>query len=201
MIDISATDTNTPIEATTSTEAETATGDSTESKTEKKPAAKKAPAKKAESADAPEAKTTEAKATEAPAKAETAPKAEAAAKPATPAAAAASAEKPAAPAAPAIPEFTVDELLNCTARFTHKAWYLFYNNQKDMTFIRQTPVRATLEARTTTGAEELHKTLAELGVQEISRQDKVISLTATFETIQKVIKHPQSYMLDAIRLD
>jgi hypothetical protein len=109
-------------------------------------------------------------------------------------------EKPAAPAKPAEPPFTVDELLNCTARFTNKAWYLFYNNQKDMEFIRETPVRATLDARTTAGAEELHKILTENGVSEISRRDKTLSFTATFEGIQKVIKHPQSYMLDVVRL-
>jgi hypothetical protein len=119
-----------------------------------------------------------------------------------PAAATATAEKPAEakPAAPAEPPFTVDELLNCTARFTHKAWYLFYNNRKDMTFIRETPVRATLEARTTSGAEELHKLLADAGVTAISRNDKVLSFTATFEAIQKVIKHPKSFMLDAVKL-
>lgn len=101
---------------------------------------------------------------------------------------------------PAEPEFNVDVLLNCTARYTHQAWYLFYNNQKDMTFIRQTPVRATLEARTAEGAEELHKILSEAGVQDVSRQNKVLSFTATFETIQLVIKHPQSYLLDAVRM-
>jgi hypothetical protein len=114
-----------------------------------------------------------------------------------PAAATATAEKPAAPAEP---PFTVDELLNCTARMTHKAWHLFYNNRKDMTFIRETPVRATLEARTTSGAEELHKLLADAGVTSISRNDKVLSFTTTFENIQKVIKHPQSYMLDAVKV-
>lgn len=117
-----------------------------------------------------------------------------------PAAATATAEKPAAPAAPAEPAFTVDELTSCTARFTHKAWYLFYNNRQDMDFIRKTPIRATLEARTTAGAEELHKLLSEAGVSEISRNDKVLSLTGTFEQIQTVIKHPQSYMLDAVKI-
>jgi hypothetical protein len=113
---------------------------------------------------------------------------------------AAIAEKPAAPAAPVEPPFTVDELINCTSRFTHKAWYLFLHNQKDMEFIRKTPVRATLEARTKAGAEEIQKLLVEAGVKEMSLNDKTLSFTATFETIQKVIKHPQSYMLDAIKL-
>lgn len=113
------------------------------------------------------------------------------------AAATATAEKPAPPPEP---PFTVDELLNCTARYTHKAWYLFYNNRKDMTFIRETPVRATLEARTTAGAEELHKLLSDAGVTSISRTDKVLSFTATFENIQKVIKNPQSFMLDAVKI-
>lgn len=112
-------------------------------------------------------------------------------------------DKPAAaakPAEPAEPVFNVDELISCTARFTHKAWHLFYTNRADMTFIRETPVRARLEARTAAGAEELHKLLTEAGVTEISRNDKVLSFTATFETIQKVIKLPQTYMLDAVRI-
>lgn len=118
-------------------------------------------------------------------------------------AATAVAEKPAAAEAPAEkpePPFTVDDLLSCTARFTHKAWHLFYSNQKDMEFIRNTPVRAMLEARTAAGAEELHKILSEAGVTEISRTDKTISMTATFEAIQKVIRLPQSYRLDVTRL-
>jgi hypothetical protein len=112
----------------------------------------------------------------------------------------ATAEKPAAPAAPAEPPFTVDELISCTSRFTNKAWYLFYNNQKDMEFIRKTPIRATLEARTKNGAEELQKLLTDAGVKEMSRNEKTLSFTATFETIQTVIKHPETYMLDAIKI-
>ncbi len=104
------------------------------------------------------------------------------------------------PTEPAEPPFTVDELINCTSRFTHKAWHLFYANRKDMAFIRETPVRATLDARTSAGAEELHKMLVEAGVQEISRQDKTLHFTATFETIQKVIKHKETYMLDAVKI-
>lgn len=104
------------------------------------------------------------------------------------------------PAPPAEPPFSVDELLNCTARMTHKAWYLFYNNRKNMDFIRQAPLRATLEARSTAGAEELHKRLMDAGVTSISRQAQLLSFTATFETIQTVIKHPESHMLDVIKL-
>ena len=112
-------------------------------------------------------------------------------------AATATAEKPAAPVeAP----FTVDELLNCTARMTHKAWHLFYKNRKDMEFIRKTLIRASLEARSTAGAEEVHKLLSDAGVPSISRKDKTVSFTATFEQIQTVIKHPQSFMLDAITI-
>lgn len=107
---------------------------------------------------------------------------------------------PEKPEPPAEPPFAVDDLISCTARFTHKAWHLFYSHRADMDFIRQTPVRATLEARTANGAEELHRILLEQGVQEISRQDKVLSLTATFETIQKVIRHPEAYKLDAVKI-
>ena len=111
--------------------------------------------------------------------------------------AAATAEKPAPPPEP---PFNVDELLNCTARMTHKAWHLFYTNRKDMEFIRKQPVRATLEARTTAGAEELQQKLIDAGVSSISRNDKVLSFTATYEQIQTVIKQPQSYMLDTVAI-
>ena len=104
------------------------------------------------------------------------------------------------PAAPAEPPFTVDALLNCTARFTHKGWYLFYNNRKDMDFIRKAPVRATLEARTAAGAEEIGKLLTDAGVTSISRSDKILSFTATFEQIQTVLKHPLAFMLDAVKI-
>jgi len=113
------------------------------------------------------------------------------------AAAAATAEKPAAPAEP---PFTVDELLNCTARMTHKAWHLFYKNRKDMDFIRTVPVRASLEARTAAGAEELQKMLTDAGVSSLSRKDKVLSFTGTYEQIQTVIKQPQSFMLDTVKI-
>lgn len=113
------------------------------------------------------------------------------------AAAAATAEKPAPPAEP---PFNVDTLLNCTARMTHKAWHLFYVNRKDMTFIRETPVRATLEARTAPGAQELHTLLADAGVTSISRNDKLLAFTATFEQIQTVIKQSQAFMLDAVKI-
>jgi hypothetical protein len=116
---------------------------------------------------------------------------------AKPAAPAATAEKPAAPAEP---PFTVDDLLSCTSRFTHKAWYLFYNNQKDLEFIRNTPVRATLEARTTSGAEEIRDLLLQAGVKELSLNNKTLSFTGTFEAIQTVIKHPQTYQLDAVKI-
>lgn len=104
------------------------------------------------------------------------------------------------PAAPAEPPFSTDQLQSSTARFTHKAWHLYYSNRKDMTFIRETPIRATLEARTTAGAEELQALLKDAGVNEMSRADKVLSLTATFEAIQTVIRHPQTYKVDAIKL-
>jgi hypothetical protein len=109
----------------------------------------------------------------------------------------ATAEKPAAPAEP---PFNTDELQSSTARFTHKAWYLYDNNRKNLEFIRTAPVRATLEARTTIGAEEIHQALVSAGVKEISRTDKTVAFNGTFEIIQKVIRHPQTFMVDAIKL-
>ena len=48
-----------------------------------------------------------------------------------PDAATATAEKPAPPPEP---PFTTDHLQSSTARFTHKAWYIYYNNRKVMQF-------------------------------------------------------------------
>ena len=101
---------------------------------------------------------------------------------------------------PAELPFNVDILLNCTARYTHKAWYLFYNNRNDLTFIREKPLRGTLTARTSAGAEELHKILTDAGVTSISRENAILSFTGTFEMIQKVIKQPLTIMLDVIPL-
>ncbi len=113
------------------------------------------------------------------------------------ASAAATAEKPAPPAEP---PFSTDDLQSSTARFTHKAWYIYYNNRKDMTFIRETDLRATLEARTTGGAEELQKLLTEAGAKAVSRMDKLISFTATLEIIQTVIKHQETFKVDTVKI-
>lgn len=119
---------------------------------------------------------------------------------------AATAEKPAAPEKapapekPAEPPFTTDFLQSSTARFTHKAWYLYHKNRQNTAFIRETPVRATLQARSVAGAEELKKLLMEAGVRQISQSELVLSLTGTFEMIQTVIRHPQTYLVDAVPL-
>lgn len=112
-------------------------------------------------------------------------------------AATATAEKPAAAVEP---PFSADDLQSSTARFTHKAWYLYYNNRKDMKFIREAEVRATMEARTTNGAEELQKLLLEAGAKSLSRMDKLLSFTATFEIIQTVIRHPETFIVDAVKI-
>jgi hypothetical protein len=137
-----------------------------------------------------------------------------AAKPAVPAPVAA--EKPAAdvktevkpaatavaekPAAPAEPPFNTDLLQSCTARFTYKAWRLYHNNRKDTAFLREKPVRAKIEALSIEGGEEIQKLLTEDGVRELSRVGNVVSFTATFEQIQKVIRHPQTQLLDAVAI-
>jgi len=130
-----------------------------------------------------------------------------ASQPEKPATAAATAEKPAVeakaaekPAPPPEPPFNTDELQSSTARFTHKAWHLYHNNRKDLAFIREVDVRATLEARTTSGAEEIQKLLTEAGARNVSRTDKLISFTGTFETIQAVIKNPETFLVDAVKI-
>lgn len=110
------------------------------------------------------------------------------------------AEAPKAPEAPKEPPFTVDVLTSCTTRYTRKAWNLFLSYRADLEKIRTAPIRATLEARTLNGAEALHRQLLEAGVKEISRKDKVVSLTTTFEIIQLVIKNPETAHFDAIAI-
>lgn len=102
--------------------------------------------------------------------------------------------------APKEAPFTTDVLQNCTSRFTRKAWDIYLDYQKDMTLIRTKPVRATLTARTANGAEEIQKLLSEAGVQEMSRADKTLSFTATFEQIQAVIKYPETHHFDAVKI-
>jgi hypothetical protein len=98
------------------------------------------------------------------------------------------------------PPFTVDKLLNCTTRMTNKTWYLFYNNRTNMPFIRETLLRAALEHRSTEGALTVQQELVALGVTTISCDGKFLHFTATFETIQTVLKHPAVLMLEAVAL-
>ncbi|WP_373532226.1 hypothetical protein [Vampirovibrio sp.] len=109
----------------------------------------------------------------------------------------ATAEKPAAPVEP---PFSADDLQSSTARFTHKAWYLYYNNRKDMKFIREAELRATLEARSIDGAEELQKLLIEAGASSLSRSDKLLSFSGTYEIIQTIIRHPETLMVDTVKI-
>lgn len=94
-----------------------------------------------------------------------------------------------------------DVFQSCTSRVTRKAWNIFLEyNAGDKSRFRTEPVRATLECHSENGAEELTKQLQEAGVSEISRDGKVISMTATLEQIQIVIKLPEAKMLDAVRI-
>ncbi|MEM0951840.1 MAG: hypothetical protein AAGI66_06830 [Cyanobacteria bacterium P01_H01_bin.74] len=96
--------------------------------------------------------------------------------------------------------FNVDALLNCTMRMTHKAWHLFYDNRNNHDFIRQTPLRASLDVKTQNAAIEIQQKLIEAGVSSISREGNTLHFNATFETIQTVIKDPEVVCLDTICL-
>ena len=63
---------------------------------------------------------------------------------------------------------------------------------------RTQPVRGTLETTTAEASEELENTLKEAGVSEISRNNNVISMTATLEQVMTVIKHENTVMFDAV---
>jgi hypothetical protein len=115
------------------------------------------------------------------------------------AAAAPEAEKPAVPAKPAEP-FNTDLLQSCTARFSYKAWRLYHNSRKDSDFLLTAPVRATVNARSIEGGEELASLLKDAGASEMLRKGNTLSFTTTFAIIQTVIKHPQLLLLDAVRI-
>ena len=110
-------------------------------------------------------------------------------------------EKPAAAAAPekpAEPPFNTDVLESCTTRYTRKAYNLYLQCRGRQEKIEQPPVRFSVEASSVDAAEEIHKTLAEAGVAEISREDKTVSLTTTFATLALVVKHPKVCHVDAV---
>ncbi|MGE0200819.1 MAG: hypothetical protein AB7P76_07620 [Candidatus Melainabacteria bacterium] len=109
-------------------------------------------------------------------------------------------DKPAAPAAEKTIPFSVDALQNCTARFTRQGWDRFLEMETDLEKIQSVPMRFAVEARSVEGAEELHKLYVESGVKEISRKDKLVSLTGTFADLQQHVKHPEVLMVDAIRI-
>lgn len=109
-------------------------------------------------------------------------------------------EKPAAPAEEKAVPFSVDALKNCTARFTRQGWDLFLGMENSLEKIQTVPMRFAVETRTIEGAEELHKLYVESGVKEISRKDKMVSLTGTFADLQQHVKHPEVLMVDAIRI-
>ena len=119
---------------------------------------------------------------------------------AQPAAPAAVAEKPAAPEPPKEPPFTIDALIQSTTRFTRKAWNIVLSMRNDLNAMKTAPMRFTLEATTAQAAEALQHELVEAGVKEISRNGQVISMSTTFEVLQKVIKRPEVHMVDAIKL-
>jgi len=102
------------------------------------------------------------------------------------------------PEAPKEPPFNTDILEACTSRFTRKAYNLYLTYRADKDKIENTPVRFSLEARTADAAEEIHKQLLEAGVVEISRQERTVSMTTTFRVLEKVIRHPQTCMVNAV---
>jgi hypothetical protein len=108
--------------------------------------------------------------------------------------------KAAPPAEAAKPAFNTDQLQSSTSRFTNQAWRLYHNNRKDLTFLQEAPIRASLNARTIEGGEELEGLLREAGVKEMSRKGNTLAFTGTFALIQTIIRHPQTLLLDAVQL-
>jgi hypothetical protein len=107
-------------------------------------------------------------------------------------------EKPAD--APEEKPFNTDVLQQCTARMTHQAWGVYLNMKTDLTAIQTVPVRAALKARSKDGAQAIAGLLKEAGVTLITAKDLRLEFTATFAQIQTVIKHPQTHLLDVVKL-
>ncbi|MEB3286339.1 MAG: hypothetical protein VKJ04_02430 [Vampirovibrionales bacterium] len=98
------------------------------------------------------------------------------------------------------PPFNIDAIMQSTRRFTRKAWNLILDMRSDIPAMQHAPMRFSLQAISETAAEQLQHQFVELGVKEISRNGKTVSLTSTFEVLQKVIKSTDIEVVDAIRI-
>jgi hypothetical protein len=97
--------------------------------------------------------------------------------------------------------FNLDLLQSCTARMTHQCWQTYLSMKNDLLGMQTRPVRATLTARSDKGLDELQGLLVEAGVTAKTRRDtKTLDFTATFAQIQRIIKHPQTHTIDAVKL-
>jgi hypothetical protein len=100
--------------------------------------------------------------------------------------------------APAEKPFNADNLMQSTARYTQRAWYLFLKHYQDLDWLQTAKVRISLTARSAEGAQELKKLLSEqASVDGIQVKDKVLTFVGSFAAVQTVIKHAQFYKFDA----
>jgi hypothetical protein len=105
------------------------------------------------------------------------------------------------PMTPVEKPFNLDLLQSCTARMTPQCWQTYLKMKNDLSVIQNHPVRATLTTRTDKGMEEVTAMLLDAGITHQTRRDaKTLDFTGTFAQIQTVIKHPQTLLLDAVKL-
>jgi hypothetical protein len=105
------------------------------------------------------------------------------------------------PAEPVEKPFNLDLLQSCTARMTHQCWRTYLALKDDLAAMQSVLIRATLNARTEKGLQEIVAMLQDVGVTARTQSDKcTLDFTATFAQIQTVIKHPQTHTLDAVRV-
>ena len=103
--------------------------------------------------------------------------------------------------APVEKPFNLDLLQSCTSRMTPQCWQTYLTMKSDFGVMQAHPVRATLTTRNDKGMEEVAAMLMDAGVTHQTRRDaKTLDFTATFAQIQTVIKHPQTLLLDAVKI-
>jgi hypothetical protein len=94
--------------------------------------------------------------------------------------------------APVEAPFSADALTQCTAKFTHKGWYLFTSLRPHVEALQSQRFRMELTARSAEGATELATLLDAAHVTAVKQEGKTLRFMATFAQLQTALKHAQA---------
>ena len=90
----------------------------------------------------------------------------------------------------------------CTKRCTRRAWDLFLAVKDDIELFNSRMVRGRLTVSSAAHAQTLKQILVdEGGITELTLTDNIIELTTTLATMQLVIRHPETQMFDALKVE